>query len=672
MALALGAGAQPAFAGTASVDAFHFAHYDASPGQDNNIVVHQEPDVTTIADSGVGATITAGTGCSPVAATVPTVKCQTPQVAMMSFVTGGDGNDRIAGDGIGSFQFSGGDGSDTLIGGVGSDHLFGGAGTDAIEGNDGDDVIVGGGGCSDLLAGTAGNDTIVVGGGSIAFGGDGGDVFVPGPADCAGGNEVFGNSGNDRFDATPQAASPAFDGSIVGPIGWPAATPAIITLDDQFNDGPFGAPRSNIHSDVENLTGGPEDDVFVADTDVNVLNGGDGDDLLDGGAGADTLSGGNGEDLVDYEFRNTPVNVTLDGQRNDGSPGEQDDVGTDIEDIRGGNGNDTLTGGAGPNVIDGGPGADAIAGGAGQDTVDYSQRTAPVTADLTGSPDNDGEATEHDSIAADVEGLIGGSGNDTLTGNASDGLLVGDDGADHLTDTAGGQDLISGGNGADVIAARDDAADTIGCGPDADQVDADVGDKVDTDCEAVTRGIIATSSLEIPDTKFGPHLPPAYTRSTSWSFSFSSTTSPASFRCTLDGVTIGCSPAFTASNLKEGRHTFAVAAVSADGVADPTPASVTFRVDTTRPAITAKLPKARCVPTKGTSIAVGATDASPVAEVRAKLGKKLLIDVLKPSAHPRVTPALLKKYGTRVRLQVHDSAGNVANKSVYIKRCKAR
>ena len=48
-------------------------------------------------------------------------------------------------------------------------------------------------------------------------------------------------------------------------------------------------------------------------------------------------------------------------------------------------------------------------------------RTVPVTAALpagaTPSTGN-GQAGENDAIAADVEGLTGGNGNDTLTGNA--------------------------------------------------------------------------------------------------------------------------------------------------------------------------------------------------------------------------------------------------------------
>ena len=84
----------------------------------------------------------------------------------------------------------------------------------------------------------------------------------------------------------------------------------------------------------------------------------------------------------------------------DGEAGEGDNIGTDIEHLVGGAGNDrlfgtagtnTLNGGAGNDLLDGGAGADYLVGGSGTDTVDYSARSTPVTADPDGNAD-DGEA----------------------------------------------------------------------------------------------------------------------------------------------------------------------------------------------------------------------------------------------------------------------------------------
>ena len=72
-----------------------------------------------------------------------------------------------------------------------------------------------------------------------------------------------------------------------------------VTLDDAMNDGASNDFDSNIHSDVENLTGGAEDDTFTGSAAANVLTGGGGSDTLGGGGGQDTLDAGEGNDTVE-------------------------------------------------------------------------------------------------------------------------------------------------------------------------------------------------------------------------------------------------------------------------------------------------------------------------------------------------------------------------------------
>ena len=67
------------------------------------------------------------------------------------------------------------------------------------------------------------------------------------------------------------------------------------------------------------------------------------------------------------------------------------------------------------------------------------------------------------------------------------------------------------------------------------------------------------------------------------SFAFSSEQG-ASFECRLDGgVFAACSPPFTSAALNDGAHSFEVRATDAAGNTDPSPASVSFTVDTTPP-----------------------------------------------------------------------------------------
>jgi hypothetical protein len=72
---------------------------------------------------------------------------------------------------------------------------------------------------------------------------------------------------------------------------------------------------------------------------------------------------------------------------------------------------------------------------------------------------------------------------------------------------------------------------------------------------------------------------PGVTTNASPTFAFTSSDPAAAFQCSLDAAEFAaCQSPFTAPALAAGPHTFAVAAVDAAG-ADPTPASLSFRVE---------------------------------------------------------------------------------------------
>jgi Ca2+-binding RTX toxin-like protein len=186
------------------------------------------------------------------------------------------------------------------------------------------------------------------------------------------------------------------------------------------------------------------------------IDGGNGADNLGGGAGNDTITGGAGDDIVS----GVDGNDKLDG----GEGSNQVNGGNGNDTLIAGSGADRLTGGAGNDLLDGGRGADRLTGDAGTDTVTYASRTAPVTADISnavGELPDDGEAGEKDDISVTVENLIGGSGNDRLTGttiragDTTAGLsrnnrLVGGGGSDVLTGLDG-NDVLDGGTGRDQL-----------------------------------------------------------------------------------------------------------------------------------------------------------------------------------------------------------------------------
>ena len=191
------------------------------------------------------------------------------------------------------------------------------------------------------------------------------------------------------------------------------------------------------------LDGGPGDDTFVGSADFR--------DSFRAEPGNDTYIGGTkpipaGQDPDGYQrysagdswdpVGDEPISITLDGLANDGDgQGGTDNV-SEVENIEGTKGNDTLiagsdavyfTGEAGDDALTGSPQGDSLGGGDGNDTLrglagdDYLY---------------DGDRDEYYRYAGDDPAPVG---NDTLDGG---------DGDDQLS-VAGGKDDVVGGAGTD-------------------------------------------------------------------------------------------------------------------------------------------------------------------------------------------------------------------------------
>ena len=96
------------------------------------------------------------------------------------------------------------------------------------------------------------------------------------------------------------------------------------------------------------------------------------------------------------------------------------DIYISIENLRGSNSDDTLTGDGNNNVLEGGLGNDTLDGGSGGfDIASYEHATAGVTVSLAtpGVAQTTG-GTGTDTLT-NIEGLLGSSFNDTLTGNGN-------------------------------------------------------------------------------------------------------------------------------------------------------------------------------------------------------------------------------------------------------------
>jgi hypothetical protein len=112
----------------------------------------------------------------------------------------------------------------------------------------------------------------------------------------------------------------------------------------------------------------------------------------------------------------------------------------------GGSGNDSMQGGPGNDSFDEAGshnGSDTLRGGAGEDDVDYSLRDANLRVSLDSKRD-DGARGERDLVAADVEKVDAGTGNDRLIGNRFDNTLQGATGSD-VVSGRGGDDLVDAG-----------------------------------------------------------------------------------------------------------------------------------------------------------------------------------------------------------------------------------
>jgi Ca2+-binding RTX toxin-like protein len=187
-------------------------------------------------------------------------------------------------------------------------------------------------------------------------------------------------------------------------------------------------------------------------------------------------------------------NVANDGSSSDGPAGARDNVKSDVENLTGGAGKDILTGSSANNVLDGGPGADVLSGGGGTgDTASYATRTTAVAATLDNVANDgnasDGPAGARDNIKSDVESLIGGAGNDTLTGSSANNGLDGGAGADVLSGLGGTDTASYATRTAAVIVSLDNVAN------DGSSSDGPIGarDNVKSDIENLLGGSGADS-----------------------------------------------------------------------------------------------------------------------------------------------------------------------------------
>jgi hypothetical protein len=481
-----------AFAGVANAATLsqdtpnHFV-YTANAGDINSVTVYYTgTDTFELIDDGAATIDVSGSGgrCSvPDPGNFPNDATCTGTVSGLQADLG-DQSDYI--DAIGVTTTSTpitanlGAGNDGANGGASADVLNGDAGADYLDGGDGADTLNGGDGFDELddTSGTA-VDTM--------SGGNDDDFFYLGS--LANGNDSLdGGAGEDEVDYEDRGGQ-VIANLTTGTGGQTGAGETDTLLNFEDLDGSATAANTLTGTDGPNrIFGGNQSDSETGMGGNDLLYGGDSNDTLNAGAGADELDGGNGSD-------------TLNG----------DD---DADYLIGGDNGDTLNGGNGDDEIDpgthytgptpGSDGDDAIDGGAGTDWLDYFDRTAPLTINLSGSGDgststsNNGQLGEHDSIK-NIENVNAGEGADTITGNSLSNTVY---------DGGGPGDNISTLGGDDEIDARDNQVDSADCGDGNDRAYVDVAGQFSGSVSDNVAGCEAINSDYVPPQPVNNTPPP--------------------------------------------------------------------------------------------------------------------------------------------------------------------
>ncbi|HEX8240488.1 MAG TPA: calcium-binding protein [Allosphingosinicella sp.] len=358
----------------------------------------------------------------------------------------GSGEDLLYG-GIGDDELHGGDGSDRIYGDAGADYLDGDGGADFLYGGTENDHLSGGSGM-DALNGEAGDDNL--------NGGDDADVLLGG----AGNDELYGGIGDDLLIAEIGDGQDSLDGGL-------PFSPSLGSLDgtDTVVYRYFsGDATIRITQPTGNAAGMGDFGLVIGPEarGANGESGGFGNDSLSSiekaavhaGNGADTLKldddsnvdsinyvdlgtqGDNQYDTIDFTLRTDDVTVILSANTlSYRTHGFLETLfGTNVHSLKVLNA-EAVLGGSGNDTITGNAAGNHIKGNAGNDII-------------RGGPSAGTAADTYSLQYTDI--LEGGAGDDRITGGGDYNIIRGDDGNDVLI-AAGREGHLYGGAGNDTF-----------------------------------------------------------------------------------------------------------------------------------------------------------------------------------------------------------------------------
>ncbi|MBJ7332304.1 MAG: hypothetical protein JHC95_20575 [Solirubrobacteraceae bacterium] len=219
-------------------------------------------------------------------------------------------------------------------------------------------------------------------------------------------------------------------------FGQDLGSPGNDTLSVQGGDGTGGPLNGQINAQSA-LIGGPGNDTLRGTSDTN-FNPGTGNDTI---IGPTPLVTGFSAPWVSYHEATNPITVNLTTGTASGADIGSDTI-TNVPDVSGGRGGDTITGDGAPNSLSGyaydsPDGDDTISGMGGGDSLSGNVGNDTING-------NDGN-----------DSLAGGPGNDTLNGGADNDGAVGDVGESQIgndtIDLGPGDDTTTPGRGNDTV-----------------------------------------------------------------------------------------------------------------------------------------------------------------------------------------------------------------------------
>jgi len=378
-------------------------------------------------------------------------------------------------------------GNDSLFGGEGNDRLYGGVGDDRLRGEFGDDFLSGGFG-ADSLDGEGDSD-YVRGDATIDAIGDSGSTGSDTLSYATGVTPGFSNEGGvfAEYSGFPQDAEGR---GVYIDLEDPTAEDGNGFANDGLAPSGGGVDLDLDGESFETVVGTPFADFIVGSAGAETIYGGGGPDVLIGEGGGDTIHGGAEGDSCQQAATTTEC----EGSGKAVTPRDPSTVASGDTYLTGSYADDELLASYSP-----GPPATVAFSANGNPAGSFPLPQPPDSIVLAGLDGNDTLAAANFPETTSVI-LLGGSGNDQLTGGPTEDALV-DGAGEDLADAGAGDDAVPNNGGADVLHAGvgEDLfisnavcdGDLLDGGPDRDNANwANFGAAVSIDMGAGAAGLV--------------------------------------------------------------------------------------------------------------------------------------------------------------------------------------